>query len=697
LQKIGAGAKGSDFMWEDPVPQSPGLLNSGQIVQVENGVPVVLYVEDFYGNVDSCEVVITIIDTIPPNAICKDTMIFLDENGTVELSPGFINNGSNDVCGIESLVLENYTFDCSSQEESIVKLTVIDNNGNSSFCTSTVTIFDTIPPKVNCRNIDIYLNNNGLATISPEMIDGGSIDNCGISMLRLSKRNFTCDNLGENNIRLLAIDNRGNKSSCNALVTVIDLIVPIAICRDTVLELDQSGYAHLYPRDISGESFDNCDVRSWMLSHSIFTCNDLGKNEVYSIVGDPFENKAKCTAVVNVIDVSEPVVNCGDTALYLDLLGGAEINFKDITLNSYENCSELIIEPESKFFNCAHLSDTKQVVAPWINEFHYDNFGADIDEFIEIAGKAGEDLGGYQLVLYNGDSGKSYKTINLKGIFPNEQNGFGVILIMIPGIQNGNSDGFALVDVELKVIEFLSYEGIINAIDGPAQGLASFDISVEENGNSLIGSSLFLINKKWHVSLSASEGFINPGQNLTSLFGKSFEITMSDISGNNSSCESKIAIVDTIPPKAICHDIQISLDQLGSANINASTIDNGSFDNCSIEILELNQTNFNCNHLGENQVILSVVDFSGNISSCQATVLVNDTIAPLALCNSISVVLDMNGEARITPDLIDNGSTDNCLIKERELNTSFFDCDSPKETIVWLSITDSYNNIATCQ
>ena len=43
----------------------------------------------------------------------------------------------------------------------------------------------------------------------------------------------------------------------------------------------------------------------------------------------------------------------------------------------------------------AHV-DQAQVLAlsstdPWINEFHYDNTGTDIDEGVEIAGAAGTD------------------------------------------------------------------------------------------------------------------------------------------------------------------------------------------------------------------------------------------------------------------------------------------------------------------
>src|SRR5574338_37713 len=53
---------------------------------------------------------------------------------------------------------------------------------------------------------------------------------------------------------------------------------------------------------------------------------------------------------------------------------------------------------------------TRAATSVFINEIHYDNTGTDAGEFIEIAGPAGTDLSGYQLVLYNGAGGAPYDT-----------------------------------------------------------------------------------------------------------------------------------------------------------------------------------------------------------------------------------------------------------------------------------------------
>ncbi|MEL7359054.1 MAG: ExeM/NucH family extracellular endonuclease [Cyanobacteria bacterium J06560_6] len=126
----------------------------------------------------------------------------------------------------------------------------------------------------------------------------------------------------------------------------------------------------------------------------------------------------------------------------------------------------------------------------FINEFHYDNEGADTGEFIEIAGPAGTDLTGWSIVLYNGNGGSSYGTINLSGTLTDQSNGYGFVVETFEGIQNGSPDGIALVDNTGAVVEFLSYEGSFTAVGGPADGQTSLDIGVSEVGSTPVGESL---------------------------------------------------------------------------------------------------------------------------------------------------------------------------------------------------------------
>jgi DNA/RNA endonuclease G (NUC1) len=135
-----------------------------------------------------------------------------------------------------------------------------------------------------------------------------------------------------------------------------------------------------------------------------------------------------------------------------------------------------------------------------ISEFHYDNTGTDVGEAIEVSGPAGMDVTGWQVVLYNGNGGVTYNTQTLTGAIPVTCETRGVLVLNYPsnGIQNGGTtvsgttepDGIALIDQNGTVVEFLSYEGVVLATNGPAIGLSSTDIGIRELGSEAVGMSL---------------------------------------------------------------------------------------------------------------------------------------------------------------------------------------------------------------
>ena len=155
----------------------------------------------------------------------------------------------------------------------------------------------------------------------------------------------------------------------------------------------------------------------------------------------------------------------------------------------------------------------------FINELHYDNSGGDVDEFVEIAGPANTSLGQYELVFYNGANTRSYKSLALGGVIPNEgASGFGALAFMLTGIQNGAPDGVALLRGD-DVVQFISYEGNFRAGDGLAGEMLSVDIGVRETSATPIGNSLQLSGTgsgyhdfAWQPPREQSPGRINDGQ-----------------------------------------------------------------------------------------------------------------------------------------------------------------------------------------
>lgn len=165
------------------------------------------------------------------------------------------------------------------------------------------------------------------------------------------------------------------------------------------------------------------------------------------------------------------------------------------------------------------ISTTSSALPQFINEFHYDNSGADRFESVEIAGEAGSLLDGWSLDFYNGSNGQIYMSWALSGVIDDEGLGYGALAFSgSSGLQNGPNDGIALINNLGDLVQFISYEGALIGMEGVATGMLSEDIGFSEDGSTPLGYSLQLVGEgtdseafSW-VNSESSFGRLNEGQ-----------------------------------------------------------------------------------------------------------------------------------------------------------------------------------------
>ena len=162
----------------------------------------------------------------------------------------------------------------------------------------------------------------------------------------------------------------------------------------------------------------------------------------------------------------------------------------------------------------------------WINEFHYDNIGGDIGEFIEVVVETGVAPADVSVVLYDGADRDVYNSNGTHALTSFSQgdteNQFTIYSKSISGIQNGDPDAIALV-YQGVVVEFISYEGSFVAANGVAAGYQSLDIGVaESNGATPLQSSISRLGTgtngsdfTWQEHVSETPGSLNVGQDLS--------------------------------------------------------------------------------------------------------------------------------------------------------------------------------------
>ena len=104
--------------------------------------------------------------------------------------------------------------------------TVTDGCGNAATHSLTLTVTDGNAPSPVCNNgVNVTLGTNGLVVLTPDMIDGGSTDNCTAAtdlILQVSPNVFDCATTGQQWVTLSATDDAGNSSFCTTMITVQD-------------------------------------------------------------------------------------------------------------------------------------------------------------------------------------------------------------------------------------------------------------------------------------------------------------------------------------------------------------------------------------------------------------------------------------------------------------------------------------------
>lgn len=162
----------------------------------------------------------------------------------------------------------------------------------------------------------------------------------------------------------------------------------------------------------------------------------------------------------------------------------------------------------------------------WINEIHYDNTGADVNQFIEVvitndSSVAPPDLGTISLELYDSATGTTYDQVLLTdAAIQVTTTAFANFYLWEPvDIQNGAGDAVAL-NQGIFPMQFLSWEGTMTATGGFAAGFTSTDIGVSQT-DAPLGRSIGLIGNgttynefTWSGDMPFTQGAINQGQSF---------------------------------------------------------------------------------------------------------------------------------------------------------------------------------------
>lgn len=232
-------------------------IDRTQFTKADLGEQIVtLTVSDYAGNSSTCQSTITITEpkVEKPKAVCQPIDINLDADGTYKLDSldmvEITGLSPDSLLTFDDMKIFAYpdTFTCANIEWPVfVRITEYDKDYNKTRCWAMVTVHDSTPPTVVGKDMDLMLDETGLAMITTEqLMDSATVDGCGIDTAYIDKNTFTCANIGENWVILSVADIHGNVGTDSVLVNVtvdmpvidsiadVDVTTAIGVCETTI-------------------------------------------------------------------------------------------------------------------------------------------------------------------------------------------------------------------------------------------------------------------------------------------------------------------------------------------------------------------------------------------------------------------------------------------------------------------------------
>lgn len=615
------------------------------------------------GNSSQLTQKITIIDTIPPIVSFPSDITLHCDQDEKDLSltgaPVYSDNCGNlddsfsdlpfSLCGPGTKrILRNWTvadFCNPNGEDGLIKYV------------QTITIRDTLAPTFTCQGNDTLSTDpalnvrwtaiNGLMDVS---------DNCSGYMIDTLVINSSGDTLsisdgesrlsiGDNRIEFFIEDFCGNRDSCDRMVRIEDYEDPMIICIPSANISISGDSTYLSPITFYRDVSDNVTPDSLLkveIVHEGVPFDSLpidcswATNELHDIlirVTDEKGNFNQCQSSFYVWDISAPritcpadlTVSCGDG---LDDLGEPDY---------FENCTySYWFEDDDSQLNACGLGT---LTRKWVIK---DGAGLrdSCYQSIEIISSAVPSfIGPSDITIDCGMSESPSETGEPILMDSCSQLIWAFVDREIqgpPGTVKVIERTFEIVDdCNNSFSEFHEQKIFIRDVSAPELTCIynptyylshescemEIDISTNIQDDCNLGITL---------SHNAGRGMIVDGT-YSAVFEKGqyqFEMFADDGLGNLDTALIFFTVLDTFPPLSVCRrGLSMALTDDGWVRPNPELFDFGSEDNCSLKealSYEISPVEFNCWDQGLNNVVFTVIDESGNRSSCNTDLLVQD-------------------------------------------------------------------------
>lgn len=661
---------------------------------------------DACGNSNTCAQTIVVDDSVAPVISCPADVTIQCSGSTDPTSTG--NATATDNCDATPLVtFSDVTAGGSCPQGIAITRTWVatDDCGNSSTCIQSILLDDTLPPSIACPgNVTIE------CTASTDPANTGTAtgtDNCDPTPLFT----FTDVTLAgacpqERTITRtwVATDDCGNSSSCTQIIIVDDSLAPGITCPANVTI--ECGSNTLPPATGSATATDNCDGAPVVA----FTDATVGGNcpQEFTITRtwtatDACGNSTACIQIIVIDDSLAPVISCPanitiectassdplntGSATATDCDPTPTITFSDVTLGGACPQEYTITRTWVATDACGNSSSCIQSI--FVDDSTPPTVTCPANVTILCTDSTLPAMTGTATASDNcgGIPTVASSDVTIAGGCAQE---YTINRTWTATDACGNtSTCLQTITVDDNAVPTLT-------CPAPVTVSCASQVPPVNTGSVTTSDNCGGVVTVTHVS------DVNTNQTCVNRFTLTRTYQATDACGNSATCTQVITVNDITPPTITCPpNISVSCaNQVPPVNTGTVT----TADNCggTVTVTHVGDvmTGQGCaNNFTLTRTYLAT-DACGNTASCAQIITVNDQIPPVALCQNLEIDFGSGTEVTITPEQINNGSTDNCGgAVTLSLSQTIFNCDEfigTGSVPVTLTVTDECGNSSTC-
>ena len=667
----------ADITLSASCPQEGDVINITAYIENEGDMAANAEIHFFY---------IAETDTIPIDFV----PVFVDIQGSATSSMSWM------------VVNPDYSIYAEIRNSNPVEFNNLDNSMRVEF-------EDTTPPVVLVRNITVYLDENGMAEITPEDVDDGSFDECDIAGMTLDYHTFDCIAAGHiAQVTLTVTDFSGNSASAVVEVFVLDTLPPVisGIPEDIEVSNDPDNCGAIIEWTLPGVA-DNCDVYRFEQTAgpengSLFP---IGVTLVEYTATDTSGNTTKASFTVTVTDTQLPVISGMPEDIAVDNDAGlcsAVVTWEAPSAD--DNCE---VESFTSDWNSGDAFPVGTTTVTYIAEDVHGNVQTASFDVVVADSELPVITGMPQNIVVGIDVDSEGAMVTWDEPTATD-NCAGYSLERTAGLENGS-----IFPVGVTLVEYTATDTSGNT------ATAGFTVTVNDTQAPQIVGLPELIEVgndpdvcgavvAWtEPTTSHIYEVISLEQTAGPENGSFFPVGMTavtykaeDIHGNTSTASFTVTVSDNQLPVVITRNISRQINEGESIEILSDDIDDGSYDNCVIASMSLSRTIFTAADEGDNLVVLTVTDSSGNSSTGNAIVTISVNRDPgcttQARAKDMIVYLSRDGVASINARQVDDGSSTTCKGKlDLLLSQSVFSCEDLGVREVYLIARDRNGNEST--